>query len=153
MRDIRSVRRSTRAARSSVPERVYIYKATDNAAVYLNYRDASAVGSFVLRYHTNGGTVGGKNEVLTEKQSREFYLCPNARMNDGTIARRGYALVGYNTKADGSGTFYGCGWNIVMPESGEVDLYAVWLPETEAKYFKYTVSGNTATVTSCTATA
>ena len=134
-------------------ERVYIYKATDNAAVYLNYRDASAVGSFVLRYHTNGGTVGGKNEVLTEKQSREFYLCPNARMNDGTIARRGYALVGYNTKADGSGTFYGCGWNIVMPESGEVDLYAVWLPETEAKYFKYTVSGNTATVTSCTATA
>ena len=87
---------------------------------------------------------------MTERQSREFYLCPNAHPNDGSLTRAGYALLGYNTAADGSGDFYACGWNVVMPGNGEIDLYAVWAAETPEKYFKYSIQGGTATVTACT---
>lgn len=130
-------------------ERVYTYTPSDNAVIYLNYRDASAAGSFVLRYHAAGGRTADGGDVMTERQSREFYLCPNAHPNDGSLTRAGYALLGYNTAADGSGDFYACGWNVVMPESGEIDLYAVWAAETPEKYFKYNIKNGTARVTSC----
>lgn len=130
--------------------RVLTYAPKDNAVIYLNYREAGTAGSFLLRYHAAGGRISTGGDVITERQSREFYLCPNARINDGVINRPGYALVGYSTKPDGSGDFYGCGWNVIMPENGEIDLYAVWLPETPEREFTFTVKNNTATVTGCT---
>ena len=132
-------------------DRVLTYAPADNTVIYLNYREAGSAGSFVLRYHAAGGSISTGGSVITERQSREFYLCPNARINDGVISRPGYALVGYSTKPDGGGDFYGCGWNVIMPKNGEIDLYAVWLPEAPAGEFTFTVKGNTATVTGCTA--
>lgn len=54
----------------------------------------------------------------------------------GDLARTGYGFIGWNTKADGTGTTYTPGDTFIMPSSG-VTLYAKWL-----EYYSLAYDGN-----------
>ncbi len=114
-------------------------------------------GYYLIVYHANGGvhkapvtktmTIYGSG-TLAQQFDAAFYLCPNALADKGYFKRPGYALLGYNTMADGSGDFYACGWNIIMPESRALDLWAVWAAETPAEEFEFTVANGKAAIKS-----
>jgi hypothetical protein len=119
---------------------------------------AAPEGYYLVIYHANGGTLNAYaakalaatvygTGTLAVRNSASFYLCPNALANKGYFTRNGYALLGYNTMPDGSGDFYACGWNIIMPSSRVIDLYAVWAAETPAEDFTFSVTNGKAAVT------
>lgn len=112
--------------------------------VYANY---AAEGAMLLIYHTNGGRTSGGSNVMSVEINNSVYICPNTLPDNGTFLRDGYILGGYNTEPDGSGRYYGCGWNVVLPENKVADLYAVWVPETPASDFTYTKSSKDVTIT------
>lgn len=104
-------------------------------------------------YRLAGGSVAatGKDFYLTSFSS-PFYLCYNAIGDVGTFVRPGYALLEYNTEPDGSGIAVNPGGKIPIPESGLLELYAVWEKESAASNFTYKIESNgTATVTGYTA--
>lgn len=112
-------------------------------------------GKFMIVYHANGGvahdmesgsrvTLSG-DDKLTVFCDAEFWLCPNTLADQGFFTRDGYALTGYTTQPDG-GDRYGCGWNVVMPQSRYLELYALWSRETPASDFSFTVSDGKARV-------
>lgn len=74
-------------------------------------------------YYTNGATKG----TVPPDYEFTFGSTVTVSTNSGGLAKPGYKFVGWNTKADGSGTSYGATGSItfVMPED-EVSLYAMW---------------------------
>ena len=100
-------------------------------------------GKWVLIYHPNGGinTKTNNEDYRTEYAKADtIYHCPNSLPDMGQFTREGYVLIGYNTKPDGTGTYVGPGWNVLMPERGAISLYCMWIEETPASEFSYDVS-------------
>lgn len=69
---------------------------------------------------------GGEGEAVAVPRNLEFHLRPNTA--PALFSRPGYTLIRWNTQPDGSGTSVGLGSRITLPESGELSLYAQWLP-------------------------
>ena len=102
-------------------------------------------GKWVLIYHSNGGVLAetGKEGMKTVEFSNEYYYCPNALADRGYFEREGYALLGYNTKADGSGKYYGPGWNVVMPDERDaISLFCIWAEESDPADFEHIDNGD-----------
>lgn len=128
---------------SAVPE--YTFRLRENTTIYPNY---VSPGNFLLIYHANGGTVTGSDmDTLYSQSSAEYYLCPNTLQLKDFFERDGYVLLGYNTEADGSGRYYGCGWNVDTGDDLTEDLYCIWVKESPAEDFEYEVSKNTIRIT------
>lgn len=123
----------------------YEFKLSDNTKLYANY---ATEGAQIIVYDTNGGHVAGSSgtTVYVENLDKN-YICPNTLPDLGYMEREGYVLYSYNTKADGSGDSYGLGWNIPIPESGILKLYAQWMKETPASDFTYKASGKSISIT------
>ena len=101
--------------------------------VYGNYRERG------VTYYANGGTVAGNgSETLFVKPDTSFYTAPNSLGDLGTFIRPGYALLCYNTEADGSGTSYGLGSKVVLDEDGCLDLYCIWAEYSPVSSFSVT---------------
>jgi len=115
----------------------YTFRVTDSVEIFTNYYNVGD-GRLII-YDSNGGNEDVQYDSFS---NQSHYICPHALINTGTFTRDGYVLLGYNTEADGSGTFYAPGWNIIMPEDPAVPmkLYAQWLPETEKEAFTYEVT-------------
>ena len=145
----------------------YTFELRDDTVIYANFGKtgveeiffedpaahyAAPADKWLLFYHPNGGinTETGTGVYRTESFSREFYHCPNTPWGSGGFTRDGYSLIGYNTKPDGSGKYYGLGWNVVMPESGTVNLYCVWAKNSDIADFRYKVEENRAIITAYT---
>ena len=64
------------------------------------------------------------------------------RGNTGSLARPGYTLGGWNTKADGTGTTYALGLT-TYASTGDITLYAKWTPNSVT----LTLSGNSTGLT------
>ena len=86
------------------------------------YAQWSAKPTFTVTYVGNGNTSGAvpsdPNNYLTGALVTVFN-------NTGSLARGGFTFVGWNTKADGSGTAYAGGVTFAMGSAG-VALYAQW---------------------------
>ena len=129
-------------------EETYSFDLVRNTDVYANFEDWSL---WRLNYHRNGGkTADGTEETLFDAYAESFYYCPNTRPDKGFFTRDGYVLTGYNTKPDGTGQYYGLGWNVIMPESGVIDLYCQWEKAADASLFEYTVLRNSVSITGYT---
>lgn len=89
-----------------------------------------------IRYHLNNGT----SETFVQYLNSTFYTAPNSLVDDGTLVRRGYALLEYNTKADGTGKAYSIGTKITMNYSNEAELYCIWEKETPTSDFTFSSS-------------
>lgn len=136
----------------------YTFTVTESLKIYANFfvpkndpADSVTVpeGQWVLLYHPNGGTISknGSAAMYTAYFDNTYYLCPNTLPNDGSFVRDGYVLLGYNTEEDGSGTFYGPGWNVIMPEERDaISLYCVWLAETPRAHFRTSSDGKSVTI-------
>jgi hypothetical protein len=122
----------------------YTFSLTEEVEVYTNYYNVGD-GRLII-YDSNGGDQPKQYDAFSNSS---HYICPHALINTDYFTREGYVLYGYNTEADGSGIFYGPGWNIIMPEdeSVPVTLYAQWMPATEAEAFVYTVNESQKNVT------
>ena len=122
----------------------YTFTMTKDTVLYTNYYSVDS-GRLVV-YDGNGADQGAQYYVFSKKSP---YIGPNAQANKGQFTRDGYVLYGYNTRQDGSGTYYGPGWSVILPEDTQAPftLYAQWMPVTEKEAFTYTVSGKNVTIT------
>ena len=105
---------------------------TEDTILYANFKDTSI---FNVIFKGNQGKITGSLDI---ESSPNVYV--NLPVNNGKITRTGYTLIGYNTKADGTGQSYQLGEMIIMPRSN-MELYAMWMKNTDESSFKYTVSG------------
>lgn len=123
--------------------REYSFKLGEVTRLYPNY---ATDGAELIIYNANGGTVSGGGEAMSVEWKNSVYTCPNALINKDYFYREGYVLAGYNTAPDGSGRYYGCGWNIVMPEGGVVQLYCQWMKQTDVSQFEYSIKSGSLTI-------
>ena len=122
----------------------YTFTLDSNITVCTNYVDAD---TFLLSHDANGGQSNGADGgVLYSTNSSEFYYCPNTLLMQGQFTREGYALLGYNTEPDGSGTFYGTGWNVDTGEGMTADQYCQWVPFSPEADFEYEVKDGKVTI-------
>ena len=123
----------------------YTFTASEEMRLFVN-------SSFTLTYHANGGEFqNGFNG--TETSSAVFYLNPATLHENGSFARDGYTLVGYNTKEDGTGEYVSLGSRVNSYGNGALDLFCVWEENTPADQFTYTVSDSGVTITGYNGTA
>ena len=120
----------------------YAYTLTENTVLYANFTDRT---SFSLTVNANGGTA---SSALGGTYAPGQYV--NLPVNDGSLTRYGYNLIGYNSRADGSGERYSLGAMLEMPRA-DVTLYAEWVAETDVSYLEYTDNGTGITVTGLSA--
>ena len=116
------------------------FNITQNTNLYARWITAGAR----LRY--NAGT-GGSG---TAPSSSGTYYTPFSTAgivgNTGTFSRTGFTFGGWNTSISGSGTSYPPGSEYTMPASGNVDLYAQWIPDVISNVnLTYNVNGGTGT--------
>jgi len=91
--------------------------------------DDYIIGLFELAYNANGGTggphlVGDSVDAWIREDSVHVVLAPPAANN--ITAPSGYIFAGWNTAADGSGTSYAVGSEIII--DGDITLFAQWTP-------------------------
>ena len=139
----------------------YSFNLVSDIFLYPNYLSKNAR---YIKYNANGGTVtaSGTNgqdqnnqdnvETLYYEINTKHYPCPNAYADTGVFSREGYALLGYNTKPDGSGAAIGLGANVgVIPEEKSeenvLELFAQWVKYTDESLFTYTKSDEKITIT------
>ncbi len=116
-----------------------------------------AANQTVIIYDFNGGEAGsafGKTGIVTDTATGKItlkkyngyfaqivtdseYICPHSMGNQEFLKREGYVLYGYNTKPDGSGDYYGCGWNVPIQIGEKIVLYAQWAKESPDSDFKF----------------
>lgn len=96
------------------------YYDTGNKDFYAKYEP----NSYSIKYYSNDGSE--RNASQTCKYGTNATL-----KTSSAFPRSGYTLVGWNTKADGSGTSYGLGTtvkNLCEENGGVYNLYAQWEP-------------------------
>ncbi|MDY5940810.1 MAG: hypothetical protein SPJ23_04075 [Eubacteriales bacterium] len=137
----------------------YTFRMTADLVLYANFEAApydpaltatAPAGKWLLFYHPNGGISTATNNTAYRREqfSNEYYLCPNTLPDCNYFTRKGYVLVGYNTREDGTGTYYGLGWNVVMPEDRDaISLYCMWEKESPATSFTYYRAGSSIILT------
>ena len=117
----------------------YTFSASAATKIFVN-------SSFNLTYHANGGEF---NKGFSGKDtfSAVFYLNPVTLQDNGSFVRDGYTLVGYNTKADGTGEYVTLGGRVNAYGSGALDLYCVWAENAPDSDFTVTADGTGVAIT------
>ena len=78
--------------------------------------------NYNITYDGNSSTGGTVPTTQTGATGTNLTIAGNT----GTLVRTGYTFAGWNTAANGTGTAYAAGANILMPNGGTA-LYAQWL--------------------------
>ncbi len=88
-----------------------------------------------ILYDSNGGKLkrGEGSDIIIE--AKNTHLRENTLQGSRYFERDGFVLVGWNTKADGTGTSTGLGSRIGFEK--EMTLFAEWKKETEEENFEY----------------
>ncbi len=124
--------------------RLYRFNIAYDVTLYANFigEDTS-----VIKYHANGGkAVEGGSDLLVDTVDDDFHFYANSLPDMEHFERDGYVLYGYNTEADGSGRYFGLGWNIVTDEK-VIDLYCMWAKESDEADFEFERDGKYMKVT------
>lgn len=125
-------------------ERLYKFNIASDVKLYANFITED---SSVIKYHTNGGsTVEKSSDIYIDIVEDDYHFYANTLPDTDYFERDGYVLYGYNTEADGSGRYFGLGWNIVTDDT-VVELYCMWAKESDASDFEYKLSNKKITIT------
>ncbi len=128
-------------------DKVYNFNIVSDMKLYANFIDEDAS---VIMYHANGGvSLETDTELYADTVEDDYHFYANTLPDMEYFERDGYILYGYNTEADGSGRYFGLGWNIVSDET-VVDLYCMWAKETDEDDFEYEIDGKYITITGYT---
>lgn len=106
------------------------YRGTTNSTSY--------TGTLTIRVYctiTYNGNNKTSGSVPTEQSSQKAGISMTLRGNTGSLARTGYTLTGWNTKADGTGDHYDLSGSYT-PNAKSITLYAEWTANT------YTAANN-----------
>jgi uncharacterized repeat protein (TIGR02543 family) len=95
---------------------------TQNTTLYARW----IVAGSRLRY--NAGTGGSGTAPSSSGTYYTPFSSANIVGNTGSFVNGSLVFAGWNTLANGTGTSYPVGSNITMPSSGNVDVYAQWIP-------------------------
>ena len=102
--------------------------------------------TFNVKFEANG-----KNVVLNEEQKDvENVTYGELLMVKPVYSRRGYNLVGFNTKKNGKGTMYATGMEhtiFASKANSTVKLYAIWEKVTNEKISSLELSSDSGSVT------
>jgi len=112
---------------------------TNNGSVTL-YAQWKA-NSYTIVYHANGGSGSMSNTSASYGSS--------VTLRSNTFTRTGYTFVGWNTKADGTGTNYSNGAsvrNLTATNNGSVTLYAQWSDGSATYSIDYDVDNTAKTI-------
>lgn len=102
---------------------------------------------YQICYDANGGrSLDGDPENRVKIPMVKSHIRVNTSTGVKLFTREGYTLIGWNTRADGSGEFVGLGSRVAPSEN--LTLYAVWSRWTDEDCFEYELSGNYAVITS-----
>jgi uncharacterized repeat protein (TIGR02543 family) len=93
------------------------YKVTDNIILYAKWLDNSYPRSTVT-YNANGA------DGLPPAPQAAYTDSTITIPNQGALVKTGYSFGGWNTKADGTGTYYFAGSSYTV--TGNITLYAMW---------------------------
>ena len=115
-------------------EKEYTFTLTEDTWLCANFRDHS---SALVLYHANGGLSAGGEEEYWDEFSLVYYLYPNTLPSMGYFSRDGYTLIGYNTREDGTGTFYNMGGKAFEDTDGVIELWCVWVEDSPESDFEY----------------
>lgn len=126
----------------------YTFTLSESVTLYANFASewvdpaltvSVPKNNWILIYHSNGGVLSstGEEGSMSDRFSSIYYHCPNTLADRDYFERDGYVLYGYNTAADGSGTYYAPGWNVVMPERGAISLFCMWAKVSDVSDFTY----------------
>lgn len=86
----------------------------------IQYHIGFAQMKYHLNYHSNGGTFLSQNEKTSYQVDEEVKI-----LESDFVERKDYHFIGWNTKKDGTGTFYLPHQILLMP-SHHIELYAMW---------------------------
>lgn len=92
--------------------------------------------NYTIVYHANGGA--GIGDILSEtavSYSLKHHARPNTSIGTDLFRREGYTLVCWNTEPDGSGARIGLGSRATVSQGQPLNLYAQWLPWSDAVDF------------------
>lgn len=115
-----------------------------NKTFYARWRK----NKYQICYHANGSYdpdrqtgESGNSNVLGVMANTEHEFDTRGRLRMNAFTRTGYEFLGWNTKADGTGTAYGASpydltklysdgyanvWNMTEADGAVLDLYAIW---------------------------
>ena len=82
-----------------------------------------------VTFDSNGGTGTMKSQTFTYDVSQ--------KITSNLYEKEGYAFAGWNTKADGTGTYYSDGQNVKITK--DLKLYAIWKEKFDYVISKYSV--------------
>lgn len=116
----------------------------DDPAPQDDVQNAALESPALVRYDANGGA-GPDGGTVLEVPIDDTHLRMNALNATDSFTRPGHILLGWNTRADGSGKQIGLGSRFT-PENG-LTLYALWARETDADAFDYTERNQTIWIT------
>ena len=83
---------------------------------------AEAAVAYTVTYNGNGNTAG---TVPADSGKYVASDTVSVKQNSGNLVKTGFAFIGWNTKADGSGTDYAVDGTFKMPAS-DLELFAKW---------------------------
>ena len=110
------------------------YNLTADITLYAQWTADAVIYS--ITYHGNGNTGGTAAANTTGADGTTV----TTDSNSGTFIKTGYRFTGWNTAANGTGTYYEGGESIQL--TGNLNFYAVWT----ALSYTITFDGNTNTV-------
>ena len=91
-----------------------------------------------IDYHLNGGrflSFASAVDHYSGPGHFRYHQRPNTEIGVDAIERPGHTLIGWNTKADGTGEHIGLGSRVDEPEGEALALYAEWAKWSEASSF------------------
>ena len=121
------------------------YNVTASQKLYAKW----TANSYSVKFNPNKGS--GSSAVNGTMSNQSFKYGTAQALTANAFTRTGYSFVGWDTKADGSGTNYSNKQSVKnLATSGTVNLYAQWKANTYT--VKYNANGGTGTTASSTHT-
>ena len=105
---------------------IYIWQGTDRSAI----RSIEVRRPLSVVYDANGADSGSEPSVTAYAAGATATVAGNT----GGLAKDGYMFYGWNTKSDGTGTFYRVGDTFTMP-GRTTTLYAMWTTFTTETFY------------------
>ena len=96
--------------------------------LYKKVGSGTVTPTYTITFNANGGTGTMEPQVVNDAEATV--------LNANTFTKEGYSFEGWNTAADGTGTFYADQTTVTL--SADLTLYAQWIEQTFVNYILVT---------------